>query len=133
MTTTPEPLTLHPTPATPTDPGPWTYEMVDMAFEAVPGSQVRRCPCCYAAGEDTYYLDPWGDTHCAACIATCPYCYEAPAVVSARRTADDPGRPGLVDHVCLGCLEEHWAPGATLLLPGPAKAPGSAETDRRVA
>lgn len=146
MTTTPEPLTLHPTPATPTDAGPWTIDLVDAAFEHVPGSQVRRCPACYADREDTYYVDPWDQAVCAACAATCEACTEQPAVVSARVPLTDPsmedevelaarqGREpkGRIEHVCLGCLERFWAPGETLLRPL-AKTAGAVGAGRRVA
>lgn len=110
-----EPLTLHPTPATPTDAGPWTYAAVDASFIRRPALSPLRCTCCHAAEEDTYYLDPHGDPVCAACATACPYCYERPAVVSARRSGSDPTAPGMVDHVCEECLNAHWDPCETLV------------------
>lgn len=113
-----EQLTLHPTHRTPTDPGLWTYEVVDDVFERRSGHRVSRCEACHAAREHTYYLGSYGEELCAACVATCPCCYQRPVVVSARRRYDDPSSPGLVEHVCLECLEALWAPGDTLRATG---------------
>lgn len=133
MTTTPEPLTLNPTFSTPRyDLSPWTVDLLvdgyDSRWPGGPHEMPARCESCGARGEELLFFGH-GDWQCGACAASCEYCDERAAVVSARRSTP----PSQIDHVCVECLVEHWAPGETLLSPGPAKSSGAPEADRRVA
>ena len=133
MTTTPEPLTLNPTFSTPRyDLSPWTVDLLvdgyDSRWPGGPHEMPARCESCGARGEELLFFGH-GDWQCGACAASCEYCDERAAVVSARRST----APIQIDHVCVECLVEHWAPGETLLSPGPAKSSGAPEADRRVA
>jgi len=109
-----------PTPATPRLPaGPWTLELLAEAYvTAWPGgayeSRHLRCEACHSDSERYLYQDEWGEWCCGECVTLCGHCGERRAVVSARRPAGPREEfPGHIDHVCLGCLEEHWETGET--------------------